>query len=424
MSLRRPEGSHATGTGTDAAFLACHRCAWRGDLTDLYACPMCGSSLLVDYHGFDRLPDGSPTEGLWRYRTFLPVEENATPITLGEGGTPLLRGLRLDPSRRTFLKNETSNPTASFKDRPVSVASTVARELGLDGLLCASTGNTAVAVAAYAAQAGLPAACLVPEKTPAAKLRQIEVSGARILRVRGDYSDAYTLARRAAELCGWANLTSTYINPYMLEGDKTIAYEVFEQLGRRPPDWVIVPVGAGPLLAAIYKGFRELAGFEFPGFVPPCMVAVQAEGCAPIASAFEAGEEVREWDRDIVTGASSIGDPLRGYPEDGQRTLDAASESGGRVIAVSEEETYRALRDLARLEGLFVEPGAAVAVAAYRRMVEQGTISSGETTTLVLTGHGLKDPEVLSRTVPEQSDSTVVETGDTDALENLLEVSR
>ena len=140
----------------------------------------------------------------------------------------------------------------------MAVAATVARQLGLSGLLCASTGNTGVAVAAYAARAGLPAVCVVPETTPAAKMLQIEAVGARIVRVRGTYSDAYELARAAAENFGWANLTSTYVNPYMLEGDKTVAFEVFEQLGGRSPDWVLVPVGAGPLLAAIHKGFEEL----------------------------------------------------------------------------------------------------------------------------------------------------------------------
>ncbi len=199
-------------------------------------------------------------------------------MTLGEGGTPLLRAGRLGPSRGLLLKNETVNPTASFKDRPVAVAATVARELDLSGLLCASTGNTGVAVASYAARAGLPAACVVPESTPPAKLQQIEAVGARIVRVRGDYSDAHALALAAAEEHGWANLTSTYVNPYMLEGDKTVAYEVFEQLGRRVPDWVLVPVGAGPLLSAIHKGFGELGA---TGETGPRMVAVQAAGCAP-----------------------------------------------------------------------------------------------------------------------------------------------
>ena len=409
-----------TGLNPDAA-LACHRCDWTGSLSNLYACPACGASLLVTYAklpGHPEAADGGGPRGTWRYRDFLPISAGVEPVTLGEGDTPLLQATRLGPSGEPLLKNETTNPTASFKDRPVAVAATVARELGLSGLVCASTGNTGVAVAAYAARAGLPAACVVPEATPRAKLRQIEAAGALVIRVRGDYSDAYALARAAAEEHGWANLTSTYVNPYMLEGDKTVAYEVFGQLGRRAPDWVLVPVGAGPLLSAVYKGFEELGAVGEAG---PRMVAVQAAGCAPIARAFEAGEEeVGSWDRPVETASSSIADALRGYPEDGTRTLSVVRGSGGRAVAVSEEETRAAVGDLARSEGLFVEPGAAVAVAAYRRLVGENVIEEGETTVLILTGHGLKDPDALAGM--QTAASPVVEPGEVGALGEALGV--
>jgi threonine synthase len=376
----------------------------------------------VAYAELPGLSDGTRGEaqGVWRYRDFLPVSAGAEPVSLGEGGTSLLRPGRLGTSGGLFLKNETTNPTASFKDRPVAVAATVAGELGLSGLVCASTGNTGVAVAAYAARAGLPAACVVPEATPKAKLRQIEAVGATIVRVRGDYSDAYALALAAAEEHGWANLTSTYINPYMLEGDKTVAYEIFEELGGRAPDWVLVPVGAGPLLSAIHKGFEELGVIGEAG---PRMVAVQAAGCAPIARAFEAGaDEVSPWDRPVETASSSIADALRGYPEDGTRTLSVIRASGGRAIAVSETETRAAMVDLARSEGLFVEPGAAAAVAAYRRLLEENFIGGEEVKVLVLTGHGLKDTEALAGT--QGTASPVVEPGDVGALGEILEVQR
>jgi threonine synthase len=292
----------------------------------------------------------------------------------------------------------------------------VARELDLSGLLCASTGNTGVAVAAYAARAGLPAVCVVPETTPAAKMLQIEAVGARIVRVRGNYSDAYELARAAAENFGWANLTSTYVNPYMLEGDKTVAFELFEQLKEKVPDWVLVPVGAGPLLAAIHKGFEEL------GVSGPRMVAVQAAGCAPVVRAFESGaKEVREWDHPVETAASSIADPLRGYPEDGTRTLSVVRESGGRAVAVSEEETRKATIDLARSEGLLVEPGAAVAVAAHRKLSDEKLIREGETAAIVLTGHGLKDPAAMQAAIGTVEEAPAVEPGDVEALRAALE---
>jgi threonine synthase len=401
---------------TVEASLTCHSCSWRGEISNLYSCPVCGSSLLVAYAGTYELPNGVVDEGIWRYRRFLPVSADSEPVTLGEGATPTLQSRRLDPSGGLLLKNETVNPTGSFKDRPVAVAATVARELGLSGLVCASTGNTGVAVAAYAARAGLPAACVVPEATPAAKTAQIGAVGARIVRVRGNYSDAYALAR-AAESYGWANLTSTYINPYMLEGDKTVAYEIFEQLGKRIPDWVVVPVGAGPLLAAIHKGFEEL------GVSGPRMVAAQAAACAPVVSAFESGaKEVSEWEHSVETAASSIADPLRGYPEDGTRTLSVVRQSGGTAIAVTEEETRQATIELARSEGLLVEPGAAVAVAAYRKLAAQAVVSTGERAVVVLTGHGLKDPDALRSAAGSEPETGVVEAGDVEALGAALEV--
>ena len=401
---------------TVEASLACHSCSWRGEISNLYSCPVCGSSLLVAYAGTYELPNGMVDEGIWRYRRFLPVSANTEPVTLGEGATPTLQARRLDPSGGLLLKNESVNPTGSFKDRPVAVAATVARELGLSGLVCASTGNTGVAVAAYAARAGFPAACVVPEATPVAKTAQIGAVGARIVRVRGNYSDAYALAR-AAESYGWANLTSTYINPYMLEGDKTVAYEIFEQLGKRIPDWVVVPVGAGPLLAAIHKGFEEL------GVSGPRMVAAQAAACAPVVSAFETGaKQVSEWEHSVETAASSIADPLRGYPEDGTRTLSVVRQSGGTAIAVSEEETRQATIELARSEGLLVEPGAAVAAAAYRKLAAQAVVSTGERAVVVLTGHGLKDPDALRSAAGSEAETGVVEAGDVEALGAALEV--
>ena len=411
-------GAARQGTTAEVS-LACHRCSWRGEISNLYACPACGSSLIVAYAGTYEPSDGAGDQGIWRYRSFLPVSADAEPVTLGEGDTPLLRARRLDPSGGLLLKNETVNPTGSFKDRPVAVSATVARELGLSGLLCASTGNTGVAVAAYAARAGLPAVCVVPEITPAAKMVQIETVGSRIVRVRGNYSDAYALARAAAEDYGWANLTSTYVNPYMLEGDKTVAYEIFEQLGERAPDWVLVPVGAGPLLAAIHKGFEEL------GVSGPRMVAVQVAGCAPVVRAFESGaKEVREWEHSVKTAASSIADPLRGYPEDGTRTLSVVRESGGKAIAVSEEQTRKATIDLARSEGLLVEPGAAVAVAAHRKLADQKLIREGETAVIVLTGHGLKDPGAMHSAVGTTDEAPAVEPGDVEALGTALEARR
>jgi threonine synthase len=329
---------------------------------------------------------------MWRLRDRLAVPGAVEPVTLGEGGTPLLEAARLGPAGRLLLKNESANPTLSFKDRGVSVATTAARARGALGLVAASTGNTAVSVAAYAARAGMPAACLVPEGTPAEKLRLVTAAGARLLRVAGSYSDAHALAHAIAQASGWANLTTTYVNPDMLEGNKTVGLEIFDQLAGRAPDAVVVPVGAGPLLSGIAMAFDDLAREGRLEGPPPKLVAVQAQGCAPVARAFAQGKPVRPWtDVPVQTSAGSIADPLDGYPEDGDRTLAAVRATGGAAIAVDDDAIARARDDLARDEGLVVELGAAAALAGYRALMEQGFLSAVDRTVLVLTGHGSKE---------------------------------
>ena len=354
------------------AYLRCHRCEWVGAVSSRVACGRCGATLEVGFAGPWPEWEGA---GLWRYRDWLPVAGSG--VTLGEGGTPLVR------SRAYFLKDEGANPTRSFKDRPVAVATAMALELGAAGLLCASTGNTAVSVAAYGAHAGLPVECLVPDGTPADKLEPIAAAGARLRPVAGTYSDAHAEARVLAERTGWANLTTTYVNPFMLEGDKTLGLELFEQLGRAP-DAVVVPVGAGPLLAGIGKAFAELRAAGRSTGAGPRLFAVQAAGCAPIARAFAEDAPVRAWERPD-TAAGAIADPLAGYVADGDRTLAAVRASGGAAIAVGDEEMAEAARELASADGIAVELSAAAALAGWRRLREQGRIAADDVTVLVLT---------------------------------------
>ena len=217
-----------------------------------------------------------------------------------------------------------------------------------------------------------------PRARRAAKLAQAEAAGARVVLVNGGYSDAYALAARAAERFGWANLTSTYVNPYMLEGDKTLGLELWEQLGGRTPDWVVVPVGAGPLLAAVGKAWDELREHGLVTGAGPRLMGVQASGCAPIVRAFEArADAVAEWDGPTSTSASSIADPLRGYAADGTRTLGVIRRSGGLAIGVSEAGIAGAVDRLARLEGVLAEPGAGAALAGYELALERGLVSPG-----------------------------------------------
>ncbi|SDJ26290.1 threonine synthase [Salimicrobium halophilum] len=384
--------------------LVCVNCGHKHEVDIIYECKLCGHSLDVEYDyemifSEEKKLFKDEWPGIWKYRKLLPVTGTTAPVSLGEGRTPFLEGETLAEKlgvSTVFLKNEAGNPTLSFKDRPLSVALTLAKERGIDKVVTASTGNTGVAAAAYAARAGIMCEICVPETTPQEKLTMMEVFGAEIKAVEGTFSDAYDIAKRVALEQGWLNLTSTFLNPYAIEGDKTLAYEIYEQYGE-VPDHIIIPIGAGPLLVGCYKGFQEL---KKAGMIEnlPKMVGVQAEACAPIAKAFEQGEEkVGPWKVKEKTVAGGIADPLTSYPDDGTRTLETIRESGGVAIAVSDDEIMRGLSLLAESEGIFVEPSSSTAIAALRKMVDGGGMDSDESVVCVCTGHGLKDASALKQ---------------------------
>ncbi|HEX7127388.1 MAG TPA: threonine synthase [Thermodesulfobacteriota bacterium] len=394
---------------TTATCLACVRCGRTHSLGERYRCPACGGILDVRYDMEAARRAGAAREvtaeaaGMWGVRTLLPVAANVAPVSLGEGATPLVRAPRLAARLgvgELLLKLESANPTGSFKDRPVSVALTKARELGVGGVVTASSGNAGAAVSAYAARAGLPAVVLVPEGLVKAKLAQIAMYGATLVAVRGHFSAAYALAAELARHTGWYNVTTTCLSAFPTEGNKTVAYELLRQCGGTVPDWVMVPVGSGPLLVGTLKGFEELRALGLADRVPR-MVAVQAEGCAPVARAFAAGaDEVEAWGTPD-TVASGIRDPLQGYADDGTLTLAAARRSGGAAVAVSDARILEATRDLARDEGVLAEPTGAAGVAGIAELRRRGAIGEGARVVALVTGHGLKDPAVLATLVPE-----------------------
>lgn len=381
------------------AGFACVLCGKLHEASLVYQCSACGGSLDAVYD-YDRLfrsfrfaeAAGGTEKGIWRYAPLLPVLPSASPVSLGEGNTPLLKSRYISKFlniENLWFKNETVNPTLSFKDRAQAVGATVARQLGSERIVCASTGNTGVAAAAYTARAGLPCTVFVPAGTPEEKLGAIRAYGAKLAVVAGNYGDAYAEAGRAAAETGAFNLTSTYLNPYSIEGNKTLAYEIFAQLGD-VPDWIVIPVGAGPLLDACFKGFRELMTAGASDRLPR-MAGAQAEGCAPIARAYEAGEdEVRPWGLPR-TIASGIADPLASYPADGTRTLRTIRESGGAAVAVAEEEILELRPLLSKQEGILAEASAVVAVAGAAKLGRQGRLLPGQRVVTVVTGHGLKD---------------------------------
>lgn len=375
----------------------CVMCGKKHRLDNIYRCTACQGPLDIRYdaaaiprQAFDPGPSAREN-GIWVHADLLPVRPEYT-VSLGEGHTPLLRCERLGDAlglRALWVKDETRQPTGSFKDRPLCVAVSKARELQLDTVVTASSGNAAASMSAYAARAGIRAVVFVPAHTPAAKLQQIVALGARVVKIRGTVSECIHMTRSAASSFGWYNVTTTFENPYATEGDKTVAYEMAAGLNWGCPTWVVVPTGAGPLPVGIWKGFNEMRAI---GLVPgvPRLVAAQAAGCAPIARAFSDGaESVQPWDSPN-TVASGIQDPLVGYTQDGTYTLQVVRQSGGAVIASDDHAILRAVRLMGKTEGLYVEPTVGAAIAAVERLRAERRIEETSEVVIVATGHGLK----------------------------------
>ncbi|MFC4167281.1 threonine synthase [Teichococcus aestuarii] len=396
-------------------YLRCIECGHTHPPTLRYACAACGGILRVKGESGLAPPPGLPP-GMWRHAARLGVTDPGAIVSLGEGETPLLRAPHLEAAIPGFrgelwLKDETRNPSGSFKDRAISAGISKAIELGARGVVCASSGNAGASVAAYAARAGLGAIIIVPAHTPDGKVTQIAAHGAVLLKVPGHYSRSYDLAAALAERHGYANLTTTFINPWAVDGLKLVGPEIRAQLGGRVPDLVLVPTGSGPLVEGVARGF---AAEGFAGAAGPRLVAVQAEGCAPIVRAFEAGaERVEAWGMPD-TIASGISDPLIGYERDGTHTLRLVRQSRGTAVAVSDDALRGAMRLLARRAGLYAEPTGASPIAALPALLARGLVPEGAVVVCLITGHGFKDgrayQEMPARIhpVPEPGDLAAV----------------
>lgn len=381
-----------------ATGLLCTVCGRHHPLSESYKCPVCGGILDVEYDWPAGLVEGVMARArsivggsMWAFQDLLPVHEGTVPVSLGEGFTPAIEAGTTEWGGPLWLKLEGANPTGSFKDRPVSVAVTHAVETGAPGVITASSGNAGAAMAAYAARAGLPSVTLVPDGLPAGKLAQIGAPGTRLVAVRGNFSRAYELAQEWAATTGWLNVTTTQLSAFPTEGNKTVAYELFLQLGA-VPDWVLIPVSSGPLLVGAMKGFQELKAAGLTSSIPR-MVAVQAEGCAPIAQAFAAGAKAVEAWSEPTTVATGIKDPLQGYADDGTRTLTLARASDGAAVAVSDKEILGAVKHLATKFGVLAEPTGAVGVAGLNAVAKLGAAgpAQGHSVVCMITGHGMKD---------------------------------
>lgn len=331
--------------------------------------------------------------GVWRYSELLPVRDPRTVISLGEGGTRLYHCDRLGSAiglKRLFVKNEGDNPTGSFKDRGMTVGVSKAIELGMKYTICASTGNTSASLAAYSAKAGLKCIVLIPEgKIALGKIAQAIAYGARIVAIKGGFDDTMRLVKDICAVHPSVYLLNS-INPHRLEGQKTIAFELVDQL-KAVPDYVVVPVGNAGNISAIWKGFKELYNLGMIDELPK-MVGIQAEGAAPLVKAFKKGWKRVEPVIDPKTKASAI---RIGHPVNWKKALRAVKESKGLFESVSDEEILRAQWALASHEGIFIEPASAASIAGVIKLRDLGLLDGDELVVCIATGNGLKDPKYV-----------------------------
>jgi threonine synthase len=384
--------------------LRCRECGRGFPQEALHVCDWCFGPLEVAYDyeaAAARLsPEGiaAGPRTIWRYRDLLPVADGV-PIELGAGCTPLVRADRLAAELglgELWIKDDTANPTGSFKDRVVSVALSKARDLGFKVAACASTGNLANSVAAHAARAGMASVVLIPQDLERAKIAMTAVYGGTVVAVDGTYDDVNRLcAELASEHPTWA-FANVNLRAYYAEGSKTLAFEIAEQLGWQAPDHVVVPVASGSQLTKVAKGFAELG---MVGLLPePPQVRIsgaQAAGCSPVATAFAEGSDaVKPVRPSTVARSLSIGNPA-----DGWYALQAVRRSGGALAAVTDAEILEAIGLLARTEGIFAETAGGVTIATLAKLAAEGVVRPDERVVAIVTGHGLKTVEALAASV-------------------------
>jgi threonine synthase len=381
--------------------LRCRECGAEYELRATHVCEACFGPLDVayDYDAIrrlvsrERIQAGPPS--IWRYRDLLPVEDDAALVTLGEGFTPLVRAERLGAElglRNLYLKNDSMNPTNSFKDRVVSVAVSWARAQGFETIGCASTGNLANSVAAYAARAGLECYVFVPEDTEQEKLVATGVFEPTLVAVRGTYDDVNRLCSQVMEELPWA-FCNINVRPFYAEGSKTLTFETAEQLGWRLPDEIIVPIASGCQFVRHRRAAQELLDLGLvEGDRVPTFTGAQALGCAPVYNAWREGtERVRPVRPSTIARSIAIGSP-----SDGSYVVRIARETGGVVEAVTEEEIVDAMRLLARTEGIFTETAGGVTIGVLARLARAGRWNGDEVIVAYVTGHGLKTADVVA----------------------------
>jgi len=372
--------------GSDATILVCKNCG--GPLEAVY-----------DYEKLRSLYAGVPADqkasGMWRYSPLLPLNATTLPVTLGEGGTPLVRAGRLAGNlgiREVLIKDDSRNPTLSFKDRKSSVAMSKAKEFGATRVANMTAGNAGSSVAAYAARAGIEAYVFTIEGISDSKLAKLLSYGAHVFRTTAPTKELMTFVGAVSDRYGMTNMTAaSRYNPYGKEGAKTCAFEVYEQLGGQLPDWALVPIGGGGNLASFFKGLREL---KLLGLIEkyPRLVGVQGRDCAPVVEAFEKGLPPEQIP--VVENPRTIAHSiLDSWTPDGDQALRAIRETGGSAVGVTDDEILEAMREISSKEGLFVEPTSATSLAALKKLVASGKVGRDQSAMFIATGFGSNQPE-------------------------------
>jgi threonine synthase len=397
-ALRDDPATLRPGAFGSAVGLRCRECGASQELGASYACTECFGPLEVayDFGPISRDDIESGPKSIWRYRSMLPVPADVERFPNTEPGfTRLLRAGNLARElglETLWIKDDSGNPTHSFKDRVVAVALAAARELGLTVLACPSTGNLANAVAAAAARAGITSVVFIPHDLERAKVLTTAVYGGTLVAVKGNYDDVNRLASEiAGEEEGWA-FVNVNVRPYYAEGSKTLGFEIAEQLGWRLPDQVVVPVASGAQLVKVDKGFRELVELGLVESRPYKIFGAQASGCSPVAAAFRQGYDVvRPVKPDTIAKSLAIGNPA-----DGPYVLDVCRRSGGAVADVSDDEVRDGITLLARTEGVFAETAGGVTVGTLRKLIDNGQLDPDAETVIIQSGDGLKTLDAIA----------------------------
>ena len=372
----------------------CVRCGAEYEAVPGLTTCTCGGMLDIQYdYGYIRTLvsretlSGCRDYSMWRYRPFLPVEPDSPPTPLRVGWSPLYPAPRLAQVlglKALYIKDDGQNPTSSLKDRASAMAVVKAREAGADTIACSSTGNAASSLAGNAAAAGLRTYIFVPARAPRGKVAQLMIFGATVITVDGSYEDTFELSKAAIDKWGWYNRNAA-VNPYLLEGKKTVTLEILEQLGWQVPDYIALSVGDGCTIAGAWKGLKALYAAGFIDRLPR-LISVQAEGCCPLNRAIQTGQPWSPMEENTLADSIAVG-----VPRNADKALMAIRESHGVAVNVSDGEILAAMRLLGRTCGVFGEPAGAAGAAGVKKALELGLIDPASTVVSVVTGNGLKD---------------------------------